>query len=166
MMSLFSFLNRLHLSGWIFLDSAETFWSECHLSLLIVSVAEYFLSFPVSVGVFLGSWGRLYQTLLTRGCFIPQILSGPAFLPIAFLQIQQPGLFSEGGKNGKWSSLSEDLAWYLSCDPQQCFLNCLLFKCGKLPIEMTKWACVTIISKCMISIMAFHNGSHTTFINY
>lgn len=91
---------------------------------------------------------------------------GPAFLPIAFLQIQQPGLFSEGGKNGKWSSLSEDLAWYLSCDPQQCFLNCLLFKCGKLPIEMTKWACVTIISKCMISIMAFHNGSHTTFRNY
>ena len=35
---------------------------------------------------------------------------GPAFLPTAFLQIQQPGLFSEGGKNGKWSSHSEDLA--------------------------------------------------------
>lgn len=91
---------------------------------------------------------------------------GPAFLPTAFLQMQQPGLFSEGGKNGQWSSLSEDPAWYLSCDPQQCFLNCLLFKCGKLPIEMTKWACVTIISKCMISIMAFHNGSHTIFRNY
>lgn len=73
-----SFLNGLHfVSGWIFIDSAETFWSECHLSLLIVSVAEYFLSFPVSVGVFLESWERLYQTSLTRGCFTPQILSSP-----------------------------------------------------------------------------------------
>ena len=74
----FSFLNRVHfISGWIFLDSAETFWSKCHLSLLIVSVAEYFLAFPVAVGVFLGSCERLYQTLLTRGCFTRQILSSP-----------------------------------------------------------------------------------------
>ena len=47
--------------------------------------------------------------------------------------------------------------------PWWCFLNCPFLRTGNFPFEMTEWACVNIMSKCMISTWTPMVGFHHEF---